>query len=83
MTNSPLLSTDPDALNRIFSTNPLDLTDDEILRGVVELRRRRNVFASEEAAKSLAPKKARTKPEPATSSAPLKPVSEIDLDDLV
>lgn len=85
MTDSPLLATDADALTRLFEADPTTITDAELTTLIVELRRRRNAFLSEEAAKSLAPKKARTKsdPIPASVAAALdKPVSELDLEDL-
>lgn len=82
---SPLLSTDPDSLTRLFEADPLTLSDADILTAITELRRRRSAFASEEAAKSLKPKATRTKasPQPASTAAALdKPVGEIGLDDL-
>lgn len=86
MTQSPLLTTDADSLSALFSADPLTLSDDDILRGIHELRRRRNAFASEEAAKSLKPKSTRAKPgkPSAPEAASLdKPAGEISLDDLL
>lgn len=81
MSDSPLTSASPDSLTVLFDSDPMTLTDSQILAAVTELRRRRNVFASEEAAKALAPKRTRAKAEP--TSAPLdKPTSEIGLEDL-
>ena len=81
MSDSPLTSASPDSLTVLFDSDPMTLTDSQILAAVTELRRRRNVFASEEAAKALAPKRTRAKAEPA--STPLdKPTSEIGLEDL-
>ena len=85
MTDSPLLTTDPTSLDRIFSADPLTLADAEIERLVAELRRRRNAFLAEEAAKSLAPKRTRAKAEPQSSAQAAqfdKPANEVTLDDL-
>ncbi len=85
MIDSPLLSTDPDALTRLFESDPLELIDAGVLSAIRELRRRRDAFASEEAAKSLAPKKTRAKPavDGTATSAVLRdiPVTEVNLDD--
>lgn len=85
MSESPLLSTNPDALSALFEADPLVLTDAQIMSAITELRRRRNAFASEEAAKSLAPKKTRAKPapnaDPLAAAARDIPVTEVDLDD--
>lgn len=81
MSDSPLTSASPNSLTVIFESDPMTLTDSQILAGINELRRRRNVFASEEAAKALAPKRAKAKSE-ATSTPLDKPTSEISLDDL-
>lgn len=83
--SSPLTSTSADSLVLIFDTDPLDRTDAEILTAIHELRRRRNAFTADEAAKALKPKSTRTKAEPSnpSSAAALdKPASEINLDDL-
>lgn len=82
---SPLSIPSPDALTALFEADPLTLTDSDISSLIIELRRRRNAFLADEAAKSLAPKKTRAKAE--TQSAPSaaamdKPISEISLDDL-
>jgi len=85
VTDTPLTSTDPASLDLLFSSDPTTLSDREIERLVLELRRRRSEFLSSEATKALAPKKTRAKAEPqsAASAAALdKPLSEISLDDL-
>jgi len=83
---SPLLSTDPDAVTKLFDADPLTLTDAQLLALITELRRRRSVFASEEAAKALAgkAKRARGSNDASPEAAALadKPTSEISLDDL-
>lgn len=84
--SSPLSSANPDALTLLFETGPLELSDAQVLSAIHELRRRRSVFQSEEAAKAMAPKKSRAKSEaPVDAAASVlasKPTSEIDLDDL-
>ena len=84
--DSPLLSVNNDALTALFEADPLTLTDADLMRLVSELRRRRSVFASEEAAKALAGKKTRgVKADPATPTTALtsdKPTSELSLDDI-
>ncbi len=86
MTDSPLLQADADSLTVLFESDPLTLTDAQTLTAITELRRRRNVFASEEAAKALAPKKTRTKAQPAANASQAaqldKPIGEVSLDDL-
>lgn len=85
MTESPLLTADPEALTAIFSADPLTLSDAQLQSAVLELRRRRNAFMAEEAAKALKPKATKVKPQPQSStSAALndKPPSELSLDDL-
>lgn len=91
-TPSPLATPSPDSLASIFDADPRPQTAEELAafdravrEGIVELQRRRNVFAAEEAAKSLAPKKTRSKAEaqPAAKAAALdKPTTEVTLDDL-
>jgi len=84
-TPSPLNIVDPDALTRLFEADPTSVSDAELVVLVTELRRRRNAFLAEEAAKSLAPKAKRTPPGvvPSSVAAVLdKPVSEIDLNDI-
>lgn len=73
-----------DAIALMFDADPATLTDSQFTALISELRRRRSAFASEEAAKSLAPKKSRTKVEPGTSAPALdKPIGEVSLDDLL
>jgi hypothetical protein len=83
---SPLLFTDPDALTKLFDADPLTLDDAQIMQLITELRRRRSVFASEEAAKTLAGKSKRAKteaPKDAEGAALAdKPTSEVSLDDI-
>lgn len=82
---SPLSTTDPDSLTILFDSDPLELSEKQIMSGILELRRRRNAHLSEEAAKALAPKRTRAKADPqsAASAAKLdKPITEVSLDDL-
>lgn len=83
---SPLAFASEAALDLYFSADPLTLSDADHMRAIVELRRRRSEFASAEAAKSLLPKKARTRAD--TPSAPKaaaldKPASELSLGDML
>lgn len=83
--DSPLAEASPDSLSVIFSTDPLVLTDSQLHTAIIELRRRRNAFLSEEAAKQAKGKVARVKPLPQTSAASSnsdKPPAELSLDDL-
>lgn len=83
---SPLSTVDPAALDTLFLSDPMTLSDADILRTVTELRRRRSVFASEEAAKSLAAKKPKSRAAPTTDANAAtvdKPASEITMDDLL
>lgn len=85
MTTSPLDATDPNALQALFEADPTTLSDASLTSLIRELRRRRDIFAADEAAKSLAPKAKRATASPV--AAPLaaaldKPVGELDLDDL-
>lgn len=85
MPDSPLLAVNADAISELFEADPLTLTDAQLMSLILELRRRRNEFASSEAAKSLAPKKSRTRAEPqsAVEAAALdKPITEVGLDDI-
>ncbi len=86
MSESPLAIAAPDSLDYYFLTDPMKLADRELSTGLIpEIIRRRNEFASAEAAKALAPKKARTKTEalPAPEAAKLDiPPSELSLDDI-
>lgn len=75
-----------DSIALLFEADPTSLSDADLLTLIHELRRRRNVFLSEEAAASLKAKKTRATPEPSTparAAALDKPASEIDLEDLV
>ncbi len=83
---SPLSTVTPDALTALFTADPLTLSDADLMGLVQELRRRRNEFTASEAAKSLKPKAAKTKPDPAsapTAAAMDKPTKEFGLDDLL
>lgn len=81
---SPLAAASPDALTALFEADPLTITDAQLTVLVTELRRRRNAFLSEEAAKSLKPKAKRVAVDVnATTPATLdKPTGEVSLDDL-
>lgn len=84
-TISPLTTASADSLDLYFSADPLTLDDKQFHTLVLELRRRRSVFASEEAAKAAAGKSKR--PKATAQSAPEaaaldKPVGEFSLDDL-
>lgn len=82
---SPLAEANPDSLTLLFEADPLVLSDAEVLRAILELRRRRSEFASAEAAKSLAPKRTRAiAPKLDTAQAILAdaPISEVSFDDL-
>jgi len=86
MTASPLLSTSENALSLLFESDPLTLTDAQLDSMILGLRRRRNAFFAEEAAKSLKPKSTRAKAgtvDAATSALLDKPASELSLDDLM
>jgi hypothetical protein len=81
---SPLTVADPDSLTALFSSDPLTHTDAQLADLCRELRRRRSVFASEEAAKALSGKKARAPKgtDPSASASLDKPTSELNLGDL-
>jgi hypothetical protein len=80
---SPLLTASPDALTSLFLGDPLAKSEAEIAAGVLELRRRRSVFASEEAAKALSARPKRPKPDGSASPSLIdKPNSELDLGDI-
>lgn len=82
---SPLLTPTPDSLSLLFSVDPLTLSTSDRMSLIRELRRRRNEFTASEAAEKSKGKRARTKPDPMTSSeiaALAKPTTEIDLGDL-
>lgn len=79
---SPLTTVD---IEDIFASDPRVLTPDDHKRLVLELRRRRSIFASEEAAKQAQGKRGKPKAEPkpaATAAALDKPNSELNYDDL-
>ena len=88
---SPLASVTPDTLTALFEADPSTLPDNELDVLILDLRRRRLAFASEEAAKTAAGKKVKARPPtdgdgnrlPTTiADASLKdtPASEITLD---
>lgn len=82
---SPLTTASADSLDLYFSADPLSLDDKQLSTLVLELRRRRNAFASDESAKAAAGKSKR--PKATIQSAPEaaamdKPVGELSLDDL-
>ncbi len=82
---SPLLTASPEALTALFEADPLTLSDDAIMSLILELRRRRNASAADEAAASLKPKSTRAKAPSLTPAEALKadtPIGEISLDDL-
>lgn len=75
----------PDAIALLFEADPLPLSDADLMTLATELRRRRSIFASEEAVKALKPKKERVERLPTTASSAAeadKPVSEVSLEDL-
>lgn len=83
---SPLDEANEDSVTLLFNNDPLDLTDDQLLRAIHELRRRRSEFASAEAAKSLAPKKPRAKAptlDAVNAAGADVPTAEVNLDDLL
>lgn len=80
MTDLPLPD---DAIAALFDADPATLDDASFEALISEFRRRRNVFASEEAANSLKAKKTRVVIDPTTKPTVLdKPTSEISLEDL-
>ncbi len=86
MSNTPLTTTTLDSIAELFQGNPLDKSEADINRLVIELRRRRNEFLSQEAAAAAKPKSTRAKVGKTTSedAAKLdKPLGEISLDDLL
>lgn len=84
-TTSPLLAASAISLDALFDADPLDLDDPAYESLVLEMRRRRSVWAGEEAAK-LAKGKAARAPKPhttqATAVAASKPITEMSLDEL-
>ena len=80
---TPLAVTDPDSLTALFAGDPSEKPEDDIVALCTELRRRRSVFASEEAARALKDKPRRAKAtDPADPAVKDKPTSELSLDDL-
>lgn len=71
----------PTDLDLLFTTDPRTHTDAQRRELIIELRRRRSVFHSEEAAKAAKPSKEKA-PRPAVPVAPGLSPSEIDLNDL-
>lgn len=85
VTNTPLAHVDPDSVKYIFDANPNTLPDDDFRTLIIELRRRRSAFASDEAAKAAKGKKERLAKTPVTASAAATldvPAGELTLDDL-
>lgn len=83
---SPLALVSPDALTALFESDPLTLTDPQLTSLVLELRRRRNAFTADEAAKAAKGKSARVKAEAqsaASAATSDKPITETSLDDLL
>ena len=81
----PLSSVNEDAIVRAFEADPMTLDDTTLDLLVTELRRRRNAFLAQEAAKAIGKKKeAKPKPEvTAEQQAVLdKPPSELTLGDI-
>lgn len=83
---APLSGVDPDAITRAFEVDPLTLSNADGEAVYLELRRRRNAFLSQEAAKAAQGRAKRTKAEPQTSTQAAKldkPESEISINDLL
>lgn len=80
MTTIPLPD---DSIAAIFAADPTSLSDAEFNALITEFRRRRNVFASEEAAASLKAKKSKPTPTPVDPAMLDKPASEVSLEDLL
>lgn len=82
MTDTPLAIADPDSLTALFG-DPAGKPEKDIVALCTELRRRRSVFAAEEAVKALKDKPKRAKAtDPADPIVKDKPSSELSLDDL-
>lgn len=81
--SSPLAEANPDSLTALFG-DPMEKPEAEITALVDELRRRRSVFASEEAVRAMKdkPKRAKVGTDPASPQVLDKPSSEISLGDL-
>ena len=83
MPDTPLSVADPDSLTALFGGDPSEKSEEDIVSLCTELRRRRSVFAAEEAVKTLKDKNKRAKAtDPASPALADKPSSEISLDDL-
>lgn len=81
--NTPLAAADPDSLTAYFAGDMVDKPEADIVALVSEVRRRRSVWASEEAVKAMNEKKKRPKAtDPATAALLDKPTSELSLDDI-
>lgn len=65
---NPLSTVDPDALTALFDADPDKLSDHEVDALILDVRRRRNVFAAKEAAASLGKPKSEPKPKKAKAS---------------
>ena len=75
-----------DAVAKLFDADPTTISDADLTTLIAELRRRRNIFAADEAAASLKAKK--TKPDAVPTTPELaalrdKPAGEISLGDLL
>lgn len=84
---TPLATVDHDSITAIFCADPTSLTDADLDKLVLELRRRRNEFIASEAAKAAKGKAADKKPKATVTAAEAlvadKPTSELSLDDLI
>lgn len=94
MSESPLLSTNPESITALFERDPAPggpVSDADIQRMIVELRRRADINASEKAAAEAAPKTAKggrrraSNPlvDAAIAAIADKPISELSLGDLL
>ena len=75
-----------DPIASVFTADPLELSNSDITTLILELRRRADAFAADEAAKQSAPKATRARAEPKTAAeaaASDKPITETTLDDLL
>lgn len=68
----------PQALQELFDRDPEKLSDQDIMVIVVELRKQRVRFESDEAAKALKPKKSKVEADPLAKHQ----ASQLDLEDL-
>lgn len=74
------------SIEDIFSSDPRELPQDQLISLVRELRRRRSEFLAKEAATQAKGKAAKTKPIPvpaSTAAALDKPSGELDISDLL